>query len=184
MVNKNCLQFLKEKAQREGSNILSSICDVGSDRAATGDHSCLKQRGTRVQLAPSKEDSGMHLEHAARRGGCRQLSKAGGMERIRHGVRSPCPHHTPAAKIVSLWTQSALSLGALVKRQLLKERIGQKSRCSRILTLFSCYCKAEGSDPLTGWSAGISPSFTFAHASSSPPSMHNATPREKPVFLG
>lgn len=121
--------------------MLSSICDVGSERAATGDHSCLKQRGTRVQLAPSTEDSGMHLEHAASRGGLPALHQSWRYGEDQTGVGSPCPNHTPAAKIVSLWTRSALSLGALVKRQLLKEKIGQKSRCSRILTLLAAPVK-------------------------------------------
>lgn len=35
----------------------------------------------------------------------------------------------------------------------------------------SCYCTAQGSDPLMGWCTVSPPSFTFVHASSSPPSM-------------
>lgn len=80
----------------------------------------------------------MHLEHAVSQAdGCPWLTKAGGMERNRHGVRSPCPNHTRVAKIVSLWTRSALSLGAPVKHQFLQERIRQKSMCSHILTLLA-----------------------------------------------
>lgn len=92
--------------------------------------------GTGVQLAPSPADSGAHLEHASSwaRGGP-QLTKARGLERNSRGVKSLHPNHTGCVSQDSAFVNPVSPVpGAPVKRQLLQQRIRQRSMCSRIST--------------------------------------------------
>lgn len=66
-----------------------------------------------------------------------QLTKARALERNSRGVRSLHPNHTRVSQDSAFVNPVSSVPGALVKRQLLQQRIRQRSTCSRILTLLA-----------------------------------------------